>query len=57
MVNLDPAERKALAKLAEQEMRPIREQIRYLLRRELNQRGLLALTNKSNPGDKDDLPS
>ena len=52
MVNLDPTERKALAKLAEHEMRPIREQIRFLLRMELRQRGYLPSVGNKPMKDK-----
>ena len=40
-VTLEPEERTALAILAKKEMRPLRDQIRFLLRQELTKRDLL----------------
>jgi hypothetical protein len=40
-VPLDQAEREALHKAAQAEMRPLREQARWLIRQELERRGLL----------------
>ncbi len=42
-VSLDPTEAEALARWAESEMRDPRDQIRFLLRAELERRGLLAI--------------
>ena len=47
MISLGSKERDALIKNAEQEMRPLREQVRYILIREMKRLGLLAEVSKS----------
>jgi hypothetical protein len=46
-VTLCPAEREALVKLALTELRSPRDQVRHILRRELEQLGLLSSTDAS----------
>ena len=40
-IYLEPVEREAVIKMARQEMRPLREQIRWLIVQEAQRRGLL----------------
>lgn len=47
MISLGSKERDALIKNAEQEMRPLREQVRYILIGEMKRLGLLAEVSKS----------
>jgi hypothetical protein len=41
VINLEPEERSALGKLAGEELRDPREQVRFILRQELERRGLI----------------
>lgn len=50
-INLTSQERKALQIIADSEMRDIRDQIRFLLRNELESRGLLTLDHSNNEND------
>ena len=50
-IGLEPAERSALMKLAEMELRSPRDQLRVILREELKKRGLLRSTDKRDSDD------
>jgi hypothetical protein len=54
---LDPAEAEALAMWAESELRDPRDQIRLVVRRELERRGLLHVTEGSPEGSRGPIPA
>ena len=48
MINLEPGERRALGKLAKDELRDPKDQIRFIILKELEHRGYLSYDENSN---------
>ncbi len=52
-LDLEHEEREAMQVLARQELRGLKEQIRYVIRQEVQQRGLLQMNQHPKEGERD----